>query len=186
VSHPTDIVVKIEEDDLVSDWSLAARDLARRALRWLDVHEAGLRAERRGAALAPLVELRSTLQLHGELTHSLYVECRRKVNEPDPPAELRLRLELDELDHVRSAAAALVVSGRRKPLKRMARKLGKPFTKARSATLEQDLEAGKHDLAFLTFTLELDAGEPVEKLISHGLRLLETLVSEAVAASPSR
>jgi hypothetical protein len=165
----------------LSDWSLAARELTRRSLRWLSLHEAGVRAERNGGALAPAVELRAQVALDGTVTRALHVECRRDVVKRDPPAQLRLRLQLDELDHVESASVRLVVWGRRKSLRRVARGLRKPFPKSLTATIEQDVEGGKHDPAYLAVAVDLDAAAPVEELISQGLRLLETLVSEAVS-----
>src|SRR4051812_50116346 len=54
-----------EEGEPLSDWSLAARELARRSVRWLSLHEAGLRAERNGGMLAPVVELRARIALGG-------------------------------------------------------------------------------------------------------------------------
>jgi hypothetical protein len=168
------------------DWSLAARELARRSLRWLEVHEAGLRAERHGGALAPVVELRTRLRVDGEAQRSLVVECRRAVVADDPPATLQLRLHLDERDHVEAAHAALTVRGRRKPLRHVGRGLRKPFPKTRTVTIEQEPDGGKHDPASLRIAVELDASKPVEELISDGLRMLEALVSEAVAIAPGR
>src|SRR5690349_16538863 len=100
-----------EPSEPLADWSLAARDLARRSLRWLSLHEAGLRAERNGGMLAPVVELRARIALGGAVTRSLLVECHRDVAKRDPPAELRLQLDLDELDHVSSASCRLLVWG---------------------------------------------------------------------------
>src|SRR4051812_50141861 len=87
-----------EEGEPLSDWSLAARELARRSVRWLSLHEAGLRAERNGGMLAPMVELQARIALGGRGPRRPLVQCHRDVAKRDPPAGLRLQLQLGGRD----------------------------------------------------------------------------------------
>jgi hypothetical protein len=73
------------------------------------------------------------------------------------------------------------VHGRRKQLRHVARRATKAAKRVESLSLSQTPEADKKDPATLTVVARLDAGEPIEELVSHSMRLLDNLVVEAAA-----
>jgi hypothetical protein len=174
-----------EPETLVSDplasWTLAVRELAKRGLDWLNIHEAGLRARDPAGVLAPSVELRTRLGVDGAAASTLLVCCRREAGPGDPPAEMRLRLDLGDHDRVQAVACELTVCDRRKPLRKVAERLDSLPVRVLATSIEQAADAGKYDPAFLTVTIELDPRMAIEDLISRALGQLDVVLNETVA-----
>jgi hypothetical protein len=90
-------------------------------------------------------------------------------------------VELDDRDVPTAALSELTLYGKRKQLRHVARRATKAVKTVQSLSLAQAPEAEKKDPATLTVTTTLDPSEPIEELVSHSLRLLDTLVVELAA-----
>ena len=90
-------------------------------------------------------------------------------------------VELDERDTPTEARSELILHGRRKQLRHVARRAIKAVKTVENLALSQAPEAEKKDPAILIVTTALDPKEPIEELVSHSMRLLDTLVVELAA-----
>ncbi len=159
-------------DDALEGLTLAAGDLVERGLAWLETY---------GAA-GVSAELRQRFRSDGPTGVSLCLRASVAGGPKDAgPSEALIVVDLDERDTPTAARCELTLRGRRKQLRHVARRATKAAKKVESLELSQGPEADKHDPATLTVVTPLDPTEPIEELVSHSMRLLDTLVVELAA-----
>jgi hypothetical protein len=152
--------------------TLAASDLVERGLAWLTTY----------GATNVSAELCQRFTAEGPVGVRLYLRATITSGQKDPtPPEARILVELDERDAPTSARSELTLYGRRKQLRHVARRATKAAKSIESMALSQPPEADKKDPATLTVVTKLDHKEPIEELVSHSMRLLDTLVVELAA-----
>jgi hypothetical protein len=159
-------------DDTLEGLTLAAGDLVERGLAWLQTY----------GATDISAELRRRFDATGPrgVTLCLQATIASGPKDPSPPLA-RILVELDDRDAPTAASSELVLHGRRKQLRHVARRATKAVKAVQDSSLAQAPEAEKKDPATLTVTTALDPKEPIEELVSHALRLLDTLVVELAA-----
>jgi hypothetical protein len=158
--------------DTLEGLTLAASDLVERGLAWLETY---------GASNVS-AELRQRFRNDGPAGVSLCLRATVTGSPKDSaPPEAMILVELDERDAPISARCELTLRGRRKQLRHVARRAIKAAKKIESLELSQPPEADKKDPATLWLVAPLDAKEPIEELVSHSMRLLDTLVVELAA-----
>jgi hypothetical protein len=152
--------------------TLAAGDLVERGLAWLTTY----------GATNVSAELRQRFDSSGQagVTLCLRATIASSAKDPSPPLA-RILVELDERDVPTEARSELTLNGRRKQLRHVARRATKAGKTLQSMALSQAPEAEKKDPATLVVTTALDPKEPIEELVSHSMRLLDTLVVELAA-----
>jgi hypothetical protein len=152
--------------------TLAASDLVERGLAWLTTY----------GATNVSAELSQRFDSAGPAGVSLclYATIAAGAKDPSPPLA-RIRVELDDRDVPTEARSELTLHGRRKQLRHVARRATKAAKSVQSLTLSQTPEAEKKDPATLVVTTPLDPKEPIEELVSHSMRLLDTLIVELAA-----
>jgi hypothetical protein len=97
------------------------------------------------------------------------------------PPEATILVDLDTRDVPTDARCELTLHGKRKQLRHVARRATKAAKTVESLALAQPPEADKKDPGTLTVVSALDPGEPIEELVSHSMRLLDTLAVELAA-----
>jgi hypothetical protein len=158
--------------DSLEGLTLAASDLVERGLAWLETYG----ASNVGA------ELRQRFRADGPAGVSLCLRATVAGSAKDTaPPEAKILVDLDERDAPTAARCELTLRGRRKQLRHVARRATKAAKKIESLELSQAPEADKKDPATLWVIAQLDAKEPIEELVSHSMRLLDTLVVELAA-----
>jgi hypothetical protein len=158
--------------DVLEGLTLAASDLVERGLAWLETY---------GASNVS-AELRQRFRADGPDGVTLCLRATVAGGQKDAaPAEAMILVELDERDTPTSARSELALHGRRKQLRHVARRASKAAKKVDSLEISQPPEADKKDPATLSVVTPLDAKEPIEELVSHSMRLLDTLVVELAA-----
>jgi hypothetical protein len=152
--------------------TLAAGDLVERGLAWLTTY----------GATNVSAELRQRFSADGPagVTLCLFATIASNAKDPAPP-EAMILVELDRRDTPTAARCELTLHGRRKQLRHVARRATKAAKTVESLSLAQPPEADKKDLGTLTVISALDPNEPIEELVSHSMRLLDTLVVELAA-----
>jgi hypothetical protein len=152
--------------------TLAAGDLVERGLAWLQTY----------GASDVCAELRRRFDSGGPagVTLCLRATIASGAKDPAPPVA-RILVELDDRDVPTEASSELTLYGRRKQLRHVARRASKAVKTVQSLSLSQAPEAEKKDPATLVVTTVLDPSEPIEELVSHSMRLLDTLVVELAA-----
>jgi hypothetical protein len=152
--------------------TLAAGDLVERGLAWLQTY----------GATDVSAELRRRFDGTGPTGVTLCLRATIASGPKDPtPPSATIYVELDERDTPIEAHSELVLNGRRKQLRHVARRAGKAVKTVQNLALSQAPEAEKKDPAILIVATELDPTEPIEELVSHSMRLLDTLVVELAA-----
>jgi hypothetical protein len=173
-SHTSHVATKgiAAQDGTLDGLTLAATDLVERGIAWLATYGAtDVTAEMRhrfngGGPAGVALCLRATIA--------------SSPKDPTPPVAMIL-VELDDRDVPTSALSELTLHGRRKQLRHVARRATKAVKTVQNLSLAQAPEGEKKDPATLTVTTALDPSEPIEELVSHSLRLLDTLVVELAA-----
>ena len=152
--------------------TLAAGELVERGIAWLTTYGAsGVDAE-----------LRQRFDRNGAAGVSLCLGATMPSGPKDAtPPTARIVVELDERDVPTAARSELTLHGRRKQLRHVARRATKSVKTVQGLALAQAPEAEKKDPATLTVTTTLDPTEPIEELVSHSMRLLDTLIVELAA-----
>jgi hypothetical protein len=152
--------------------TLAASDLVERGIAWLTTY----------GATDISAEMRQRFDAAGPAGVALCLQATIPTSPKDatPPIALIL-VDLDDRDTPTAALSELTLYGRRKQLRHVARRASKAVKSVQSLALTQTPEAEKKDPATLTVTTALDPSEPIEELVSHSLRLLDTLVVELAA-----
>jgi hypothetical protein len=152
--------------------TLAAGDLVERGLAWLTTY----------GATNVSAELRQRFSAEGPagVTLCLFATIASNAKDPAPP-EAMILVELDTRDAPTAAHCELTLHGRRKQLRHVARRATKAAKTVESLALAQPPEADKKDPGTLTVVSALDPNEPIEELVSHSMRLLDTLVVELAA-----
>jgi hypothetical protein len=159
-------------EDALAGLTLAAGDLVERGLAWLETY---------GASNVS-AELRQRFRSDGPGGVSLCLRATVAGNPKEAaPAEALIVVDLDERDAPAAARCELTLRGRRKQLRHVARRAAKAAKKIETLELSQGPEADKHDPATLTVVTPLDPKEPIEELVSHSMRLLDTLIVELAA-----
>jgi hypothetical protein len=155
--------------------TIAAGDLVERGLAWLETY----------GATDVSAELRRRFRADGPAGVSLCLHAAvlGGSSKDAPPPCASIHVELDERDTPVAARTELVLVGKRKQLRLVARRAPKAAKRARveSLSLAQAPEADKKDPATLTVVASLDPAEPIEELVSHSMRLLDALVVEVAA-----
>ena len=158
--------------DTLDGLTLAAGDLVERGLAWLQTYGAN----------DVSAELRRRFDSSGPAGVTLCLRAAIASGPKDPtPPIATIFVELDERDTPIEARSELLLHGRRKQLRHVARRATKSVKTVQSLALSQTPEAEKKDPAVLVVTTALDAAEPIEELVSHSMRLLDTLVVELAA-----
>jgi hypothetical protein len=157
--------------DTLEGLTLAASDLVERGLAWLETY----------GATNVSAELRQRFRTDGPTGVSLCLRASIAGGPKDAPPEALIVVELDGRDVPAAARCELTLRGRRKQLRHVARRASKTAKKVESLELAQAPEADKHDPATLSVVALLDPKEPIEELVSHSMRLLDTLVVELAA-----
>jgi hypothetical protein len=152
--------------------TIAAGDLVERGLAWLTTY----------GATNVSAELRQRFNGEGPagVTLCLFATIASNPKDPTPP-EATILVELDRRDAPTGARCELTLHGRRKQLRHVARRATKAAKTVESLALAQPPEADKKDPGTLTVVTALDPSEPIEELVSHSMRLLDTLVVELAA-----
>jgi hypothetical protein len=152
--------------------TLAAGELVERGIAWLTTY----------GATNVSAELRQRFDATGPagVTLCLRATIVSGTKDAAPPVATIL-VELDERDVPQAASSVLTLHGKRKQLRHVARRATKAVKTVEGLELAQAPEAEKKDPATLTVTTALDPAEPIEELVSHSLRLLDTLVVELAA-----
>jgi hypothetical protein len=148
--------------------SLALTALVERGAGWLSAHRA---AEPRAMVCRDALSDSRSLVLSA-------ANGKRRKREPKGRAELVLGL--DGQDAVNAASCSCRVEGTRRALRHAAREVARHKSKP-SVRVCAHPNAGKHDPAELEVSLELDAGKPIEDLVSATMRLFDDVVAEAAA-----
>jgi hypothetical protein len=158
--------------DTLEGLTLAAGELIERGLAWLTTY----------GATHVSAELRQRFGTDGPAGVALCLSASigGSPKELAPPEALIL-VDLDERDTPIAARCELTLRGRRKQLRHVARRAVKTAKTVESLSLAQAPEADKKDPATLVVVTELDPSEPIEELVSHSMRLLDTLVVELAA-----
>jgi hypothetical protein len=152
--------------------TLAASDLVERGLAWLTTY----------GATNVSAELCQRFTPEGPAGVRLYLRATIVGATKDTmPSEARILVDLDDRDVPTAARSELTLYGRRKALRHVARRATKAAKVVESLALSQPPEADKKDPATLTVVTTLDHKEPIEELVSHSMRLLDTLVVELAA-----
>jgi hypothetical protein len=152
--------------------TLAAGDLVERGIAWLTTY----------GATDVSAELRQRFDSAGPAGVTLCLRATIASGPKDPaPTVAKILVELDERDVPTEASSELTLQGRRKQLRHVARRATKAAKTVQSLALAQAPEAEKKDPATLVVTTALDPKEPIEELVSHSMRLLDTLVVELAA-----
>jgi hypothetical protein len=152
--------------------TLAAGDLVERGLAWLTTY----------GATDVSAELRQRFDGNGPAGVELCLKATIASSPKDPaPPVARILVELDERDVPTEARSELTLNGKRKQLRHVARRATKAVKTVQNLALSQAPEAEKKDPATLIVTTSLDPKEPIEELVSHSMRLLDTLVVELAA-----
>jgi hypothetical protein len=151
--------------------TLAAGELVERGIAWLTTY---------GASDVD-AELRQRFDRNGAAGVSLCLGATIRSGKDATPPTARILVELDDRDVPTAARSELTLHGRRKQLRHVARRATKSVKTVQGLVLSQTPEAEKKDPATLTVTTTLDPGEPIEELVSHSMRLLDTLIVELAA-----
>jgi hypothetical protein len=160
------------QDGTLDGLTLAATDLVERGIAWLGTY----------GATDVSAEMRHRFDGVGPVGVALCLRASISSGPKDPtPPVAMILVELDDRDVPTSALSELTLYGRRKQLRHVARRATKAVKTVQSLSLAQTPEAEKKDPATLTVTTALDPSEPIEELVSHSLRLLDTLVVELAA-----
>ena len=158
--------------DTLDGLTLAAGDLVERGLAWLQTY----------GATDVSAELRRRFDSAGPAGVTLCLRATIASGPKDPaPPIATILVELDERDTPIEARSELTLHGRRKQLRHVARRATKAVKTVENLALSQAPEAEKKDPAILIVTTALDPKEPIEELVSHSMRLLDTLVVELAA-----
>jgi hypothetical protein len=158
--------------DPLDGLTLAAGDLVERGIAWLTTY----------GASDISAELRTRFDGGGPAGVTLCLRATAAASPKDPtPPVAKILVELDERDAPIEAHSELTLHGRRKQLRHVARRATKAVKTVQELALSQAPEAEKKDPATLTVTTALDPGEPIEELVSHSMRLLDTLIVELAA-----
>jgi hypothetical protein len=154
--------------------TIAAGDLVERGLAWLETY----------GATDVSAELRRRFRSDGSAGLALCLHAAVSGGPKDAtPPSASIHVELDDRDTPVAARTELVLTGKRKQLRLVARRAPKAAKRVRleSMSLAQAPEADKKDPATLTVVAVLDPAEPIEELVSHSMRLLDALVVEVAA-----
>ena len=152
--------------------TIAAGELVERGLAWLKTY----------GATNVSAELRRRFDGDGPagVTLCLFATIPGNPKDATPP-EAAILVELDERDVPTEAHCELTLHGKRKQLRHVARRASKAAKTVESLALAQPPEADKKDPGTLTVVSALDPSEPIEELVSHSMRLLDTLAVELAA-----
>jgi hypothetical protein len=152
--------------------TIAAGDLVERGLAWLTTY----------GATNVSAELRQRFNGDGAagVTLCLFATIPSSPKDSTPP-EATILVDLDTRDVPTDARCELTLHGKRKQLRHVARRATKAAKTVESLALAQPPEADKKDPGTLTVVSALDPGEPIEELVSHSMRLLDTLAVELAA-----
>jgi hypothetical protein len=152
--------------------TIAAGDLVERGLAWLTTY----------GATNVSAELRQRFNGDGPagVTLCLFATIPSSPKDATPP-EATILVELDARDAPTDAHCELTLHGNRKQLRHVARRASKAAKTVESLALAQTPEADKKDPGTLTVVSALDPSEPIEELVSHSMRLLDTLAVELAA-----
>jgi hypothetical protein len=152
--------------------TLAAGELVERGIAWLTTY----------GASDVSAELRQRFDSAGPAGVTLCLRATVAASPKDPtPPVAKILVELDERDAPIEARSELTLHGKRKQLRHVARRATKTAKTVEGLALAQAPEAEKKDPATLIVTTALDPAEPIEELVSHSMRLLDTLVVELAA-----
>jgi hypothetical protein len=152
--------------------TLAAGELVERGIAWLTTY----------GASDVSAELRQRFDSDGPAGVTLCLTATIASGPKDArPSLAMILVDLDDRDVPCAARSELTLYGRRKQLRHVARRATKAVKTVQGLALAQAPEAEKKDPATLTVTTALDPSEPVEELVSHSMRLLDTLIVELAA-----